>query len=155
MVKQFFCTVILSASFLFSTGVIALNKATADEVKKAPPCYANKCYSIIADCPKNCLGRSLDDMSFDSIGKSNLDTIFSGCVFLRQKISQNEYAAWLDCDTDGKADVIFKLTFLDCEENTCFKCKGTYIRKIGGEVVRTCKLTGYVTDCISGPQDKL
>ena len=155
MVKQFFCTVIVSASFLFSTGVIVINNAKAEEVKKEAPCYANKCYSITVDCPKNCLNGAFDIISFDGNGKSNIDTIFAGCVFLSQKRLQNEYNARLDCDNDGKADVIFKLTFSDCEENTCFKCKGTYIRKIGGTVVRSCKLTGYVIDCISRPENKL
>lgn len=144
----------ISVFFACIVSIMALNVSMAEEVKKEPPCYANKCYNIILDCQKNCLNGILDVVSFDSNGKSNLDTIF-GCNFIRQKRSQNEYSAWLDCDNDRKADVIFKLTFLDCEDNACAKGKGTYIRKIGGEVVRTCRLIGYVTDCISGPQNKL
>ncbi len=138
---------------MFSTGVIAFNNAKAEEAKKEAPCYSNKRYYITVDCPKNCLNSVLD-ISFDSSGKSNLDTIFT-CNFLRQKSSQNQYGAWLDCDKDGKADVIFKLTFSDCEGNTCFKCKGTYIRKIGDTVVRSCKLTGYVIECVSRPEKKI
>src|SRR5574337_2219342 len=125
MVKQFFYIVVVSASLLFSTGIILHNNTMAQEAKNETPCYANRYYYVNIDCPEQCRNGVID-VSFDSKGEVNPDVSCPRCKILKQKKLANEYFVKIDCNSDGEADITLHLYFNDCAGNSCCKCTGRY-----------------------------
>ena len=106
--------IMLCCGFLWNA-----SQVQATPVVDQVPCHADKCYTVIVDCPKCCKVHCIK-LRFDESG--HLEGF--DCNIIKEIIRGKKYIVKYDCDGDGKVDLVINATFKNCHE-PCGKIKGT------------------------------